>query len=82
MPGGDYVSPIAGLVLILFSLYMFYLGLGLMQSAQDVASSLLATLIGFVTMSGGVTLIRTWSLSRVYPGKEGEQEKGASRKTK
>lgn len=45
-----------------------------MQAAQDVASSLLATLIGFVTMSGGVTLIRTWSLSRVYQGKEGEKE--------
>lgn len=82
MPEGDYVSPIAGFILILFSLYMFYLGLTLMQNVQDVASSLLATLIGFVTMSGGVTLIRTWSLSRAYPGKEGEQEREATRTAK
>jgi len=75
----DYVSPVAGIVLLLFSLYMFYEGIALMV-VRDVASSLLATLIGFVSLSGGITLIRTWSLSRAYSGgeKHGEESTGSS----
>ncbi len=55
----DYITPIAGLILLFFSLYMFYNGIVLISYYRDVASSLLAILIGFVTLSGGVTLIRT-----------------------
>jgi len=63
----DYVTPVVGVVLIGFSLYMFYSGIGLMV-VRDVASSLLAILIGFVTLSGGITLLRTWAIARVYEG--------------
>ena len=59
----DYISPVAGLVLIGFSMYIFLWALQLMVN-RDVPSSLLAVLIGFVTLTGGVSLIRTWSLSR------------------
>ncbi len=69
----DYISPAIGIVLIGFSLYMFYTGIALMM-IRDVASSLLAILIGFVTLSGGITLIRTWAIARVY-GSESREKK-------
>ncbi len=73
MAGKEYVTPIAGLILIGFSIYIFLWALQLMVS-RDVPSSLLATLIGFVSLSGGVTMIRTWSLAR-YASKL-EEKKG------
>lgn len=73
MAGREYVTPIAGLILIGFSIYIFLWALQLMVS-RDVPSSLLATLIGFVSLSGGVTMIRTWSLAR-YASKL-EEKKG------
>ncbi|GEM_PF-3280400 len=78
----DYITPIAGLILLFFSLYMFYNGIVLISYYRDVASSLLAILIGFVTLSGGVTLIRTWSLARVYGVEKGSggEGKGSSEK--
>ncbi len=69
----DFISPIAGLILLFFSLYMFYNGIVLM-SVGDVATSLLSILVGFVTLSGGVTLIRTWSLTRIYRKPEEKKE--------
>ncbi len=77
----DYITPAVGIVLVGFSLYMFYSGIGLMV-VRDVASSLLAILIGFVTLSGGITLLRTWAIARVYEGgarvvEEGEGEEGS-----
>ena len=65
--GADPVSPVAGLLLLGFSIYLFITSIQLMQ-VKDVATSLLAALIGFVSLSGGVTLIRTWSLARAYSG--------------
>ncbi len=67
MGGKEYVTPIAGFILIGFSIYIFLWALQLMIM-RDIPSSLLATLIGFVSLSGGVTMIRTWSLAR-YAGK-------------
>ena len=80
MPARDYITPVSGLILLFFSLYMFYNGIVLMSLYRDVASSLLSILIGFVTLSGGVTLIRTWSLTRVYSSEKasGEERKGSS----
>lgn len=82
MPARDYITPTCGLILLLFSLYMFYNGIALMNIYRDVASSLLSILIGFVTLSGGVTLIRTWSLARVYGSEKGSsgEHKGSSEK--
>ena len=71
MPVRDYVTPVAGLILVLFSLYMLYRGVELMRE-QDVASSLLATLIGFLSLSGGVTLLRTWAITRAYSVEKSE----------
>ncbi len=65
----DYISPALATVLIAFSLYFFYVGIALMM-AKDVASSLLAVLIGFVTLGGGITLLRSWTLARAYTIKE------------
>ena len=65
----DYISPTLATVLIAFSLYFFYVGIALMM-AKDVASSLLAVLIGFVTLGGGLTLLRAWVLARAYVIKE------------
>ncbi len=72
MAGKEYVTPIAGLILVGFSIYIFLWALQLMVS-RDVPSSLLATLIGFVSLSGGVTMIRTWSLAR-YASKVEEKK--------
>ncbi len=73
--GGDYISPIAGLVLLVFSLYLFMESIRLMSGEyRDVATSLLAALIGFVSLSGAITLIRTWSLARAYGVEEKSQE--------
>ncbi len=71
----DYISPIAGLVLIGFSIYIFLSALQLMIN-RDVPSSLLAVLIGFVSLTGGVSLIRTWSLTRTAVKIE-KEEKGS-----
>lgn len=65
----DYVSPALATALIAFSLYFFYVGIALMM-AKDVASSLLAVLVGFVTLGGGITLLRSWTLARAYTIKE------------
>lgn len=82
MPVRDYITPTCGLILILFSIYMFHNGIELMNIYRDVASSLLSILIGFVTLSGGVTLVRTWSLARVYSSEKrsSEKDKGSSEK--
>jgi len=66
----EYISPAIATVLIAFSLYLFYVGIALMM-AKDVASSLLAVLIGFVTLGGGITLLRAWTLARAYTLKKG-----------
>ncbi len=80
----DYVTPIVSIVLVCFSLYMFYTGIGLMM-LRDVAPSLLSILIGFVTLSGGITLLRTWAIARVYEGRakheKSEEEVGESKET-
>jgi hypothetical protein len=72
----DYVSPIAGLVLIGFSIYILLWSLDLMIR-RDVPSSLLAVLIGFVALTGGVSLIRTWSLERAASRTGGEGGEGS-----
>ncbi len=59
----DYLTPSVGVVLVGFSLYVFYVGIALMME-RDVPSSLLSVLIGFTTLGGGVTLLRAWALSR------------------
>ncbi len=71
----DYVSPLTGIVLIGFSIYIFLWSLQLMIN-RDVPSSLLAALIGFVSLTGGIALIRTWSLSR-YIAEVKEEKKSA-----
>ncbi|MNO03788.1 hypothetical protein D3C81_2245960 [compost metagenome] len=56
-----------------FSIYVFLWSLQLMIY-RDVPSSLLAALIGFVALSGGVSLIRTWSLARYVEKAEKKEE--------
>ena len=74
----DYISPIAGLALIGFSMYIFLWALNLMIN-RDVPSSLLAVLIGFVSLTGGVSLIRTWSLARAAMKSEEKGSVGGSK---
>lgn len=71
--GKDVVSPIIGSLLIGFSIYIFLWAVQLMIM-RDVPSSLLATLIGFVSLTGGVSLIRTWSLTRYASESEKKSE--------
>ncbi|ABN69554.1 hypothetical protein Smar_0443 [Staphylothermus marinus F1] len=73
MVSRDIVVAIAGFVLIGFSIYVFLWSLQLMIY-RDVPSSLLAALIGFVALSGGVSLIRTWSLARYVEKAEKKEE--------
>ncbi|ADI31494.1 hypothetical protein [Staphylothermus hellenicus] len=73
MASRDIVAAIAGFVLIGFSMYVFLISLQLMIN-RDVPSSLLAALIGFVALSGGVSLIRTWSLARYVEKAEKKEE--------
>ncbi len=68
----DVVTPIIGFILVGFSIYVFLSALRLMI-IRDVPSSLLATLIGFVSLSGGITMIRTWSLTRYLAEKKEEK---------
>ncbi|NPA98227.1 MAG: hypothetical protein GXO43_02505 [Crenarchaeota archaeon] len=68
----DVVTPIIGFILVGFSIYVFLSALRLMI-IRDVPSSLLATLIGFVSLSGGITMIRTWSLTRYLEEKKEEK---------
>jgi len=72
----DFISPFLGTVLILFSLYLFIRALDLMVN-RDAASSLLATILGLISLSSGVSIIRTWSLSRVVKEKSGETSKSS-----
>jgi divalent metal cation (Fe/Co/Zn/Cd) transporter len=77
MPIRDLVAPIIGFILIGFSIYIFLWALQLMIY-RDVPSSLLATLIGFASLGGGVSLIRTWSLGRyLEKAKEEESARGS-----
>ncbi len=69
----DVVTPIIGFILVGFSIYVFLSALRLMI-IRDVPSSLLATLIGFVSLSGGITMIRTWSLTRYLEEKKKEEK--------
>ncbi|MET1160872.1 MAG: hypothetical protein ABWW65_07920 [Thermoprotei archaeon] len=59
----DIVALITGLLLVGFSIYIFLWSLQLMVN-RDVPSSLLAVLIGFVSLTSGVSLIRTWILAK------------------
>ncbi len=68
----DVVTPIIGFILVGFSIYVFISAIRLMI-IRDVPSSLLATLIGFVSLSGGITMIRTWSLTRYLAEKKEEK---------
>ncbi len=68
----DVVTPIIGFILVGFSIYVFLSAIRLMI-IRDVPSSLLATLIGFVSLSGGITMIRTWSLTRYLAEKKEEK---------
>jgi len=79
----DYVSPVIGLLLVCFSIYIFLQAIQLMIS-RDIPSSLLSTLIGFVALTGGLTLIRTWILARVVDKSRESQtnEKGKESKSK
>lgn len=70
----DYISPIAGFILLGFSIYIFLSAIQLMMN-RDVPSSLLAVLIGFVCLTGGVSLIRTWTLTRTALKIEEEKKK-------
>jgi hypothetical protein len=74
LAGRDVIVPVTGLILIGFSIYLFMESLDLMV-IRDVPSSLLAALIGFVSLSGGVSMIRTWSLSRIASKHLKEEEK-------
>ena len=73
----DIVAPIIGLILIGFSIYVFLWSLQLMIY-RDVPSSLLGALIGFVSLSAGVSLVRTWSLGRYIIKEEEKSARGSA----
>ena len=76
----ELICTISGLILLSFNLYMIYNRIVLMILYCDVASNLLSILIGSVTLSGGITRIRTWSLMEVYSSEKGSggERKGFS----
>ncbi|MCD6301111.1 MAG: hypothetical protein J7L82_03470 [Staphylothermus sp.] len=76
MSSRDILAPVIGLILVGFSIYVFLWSLQLMIY-RDVPSSLLGALIGFVSLSAGESLIRTWSLGR-YVAKEEESARGSA----
>jgi len=53
----------SGIILLIASLYFFLLGVSLMID-YHVAPSLLAVAIGFACLSGSITLIRSWIISK------------------
>ncbi|MCE4617278.1 MAG: hypothetical protein F7C32_01665 [Desulfurococcales archaeon] len=67
----------SGIILLGVSIYFFMLGINLMGAGGGeprVAASLLATLVGFSTLSASVTLLRTWALTHTLE-KVGKGEK-------
>lgn len=60
------VSFVVGIALIATAIYFFLESLTYIQTpASDVVSGLLAAVFGFVTLSAGTTLIRSYLISRV-----------------
>ncbi len=56
----------SGIGLLIVSIYFFITSISLLTTPQqNVTASLLAALIGFSLMSGGVTLLRSWAIARV-----------------
>jgi len=52
-------------VLVVVSIYFFIISLNLATAAQpNITASLLAALIGFSLLSAGVTVLKSWALSR------------------
>ena len=59
-------SFVVGIVLIAAAVYFFLESLTYIQPpASDVVSGLLAAVIGFVTLSAGTAVIRSYLISRV-----------------
>lgn len=60
------VSLWVGVALIVVSIYFFLASVSLIQPpAQAVVASLLSAIIGFVVLSAGTTLVRTYVVARV-----------------
>lgn len=60
------VSLWVGIALIAVSVYFFLASISLIQPpAQAVVAALLSAVIGFVTLSAGTTLVRTYVVARV-----------------
>jgi len=66
--GSARIPLVLGIFLILVSLYFFSMGVTLVSNG-DVASGLLAALIGFALLATSITLIKLWGLMKIK-GKE------------
>lgn len=59
------VSLWVGVVLIGVSIYFFLASVSLIAAATAVVAGLLSAIIGFVMLSSGASLIRTYVLARI-----------------
>jgi uncharacterized membrane protein YagU involved in acid resistance len=69
------IALIVGIALIGFSIYFFMAAVSLISPPSEaVVASLLSAIIGFVLLSAGTTLIRTYVVARVAEkkGQEGQ----------
>ncbi len=71
---GAFVALIVGVALIGVSIYFFIAAVSLISSpTEEVVASILSAIIGFVLLSAGTTLIRTYVVARVAERKEGTE---------
>ena len=62
--GSARIPLVLGIFLIFVSLYFFSMGVTLVSN-DDVASGLLAALIGFALLATSITLIKLWGLMKI-----------------
>lgn len=62
--GSTRIPLVLGIFLIFVSLYFFSMGVTLVSN-DDVASGLLAALIGFALLATSITLIKLWGLMKI-----------------
>lgn len=71
---GAFVALVVGVALIGISIYFFIAAVSLISSpTEEVVASILSAIIGFVLLSAGTTLIRTYVVARVAERKEGAE---------
>ena len=66
------------IILLLASFYFFINALNLITlNEPKVAASILSTIIGIVTLSASITILRTWIIARAY--EKGEEPQAGVR---